>query len=173
LGRFIQDNTRTELTSQQITFSAENQLTDEEKKIPGMVENAGQLLQTGNQAQIYANLIALHMSEAATSAGYPGATYATLGGVQRELRTAVADATKANDKTALDAAQAKLNTVNGLRTTIQTGSTLRGILLSAYGWDNVAMGVLLAGAFLLVLAVVFFVAFVYEWRRGHLPPTEA
>jgi hypothetical protein len=30
-----------------------------------------------------------------------------------------------------------------------------------------------ASAVILVLGVVFLVLFVYEWRRGHLPPTEA
>ena len=52
LGRFVQDNIRTELTSQQITFSAVDQMADEEKQIPGMVENAGLPLSTGNQAKV-------------------------------------------------------------------------------------------------------------------------
>ncbi|HEX2618973.1 MAG TPA: hypothetical protein VHL11_02470, partial [Phototrophicaceae bacterium] len=106
-------------------------------------------------------------------AGYPDASYATLGGVQRELRAAVTTATEAGDQAAVDAAQEKLTAVTNLRNTMLTGSTLRGTLLSAYGWDNVATGIILGGAFILVLALVFFVLFVYEWRRGHLPPTEA
>lgn len=173
LGRFMQDNVRTELASQKISFSPVANMTDEEKKIPGMVENAGQDLTTGNQARIYSDLMALHISEAANAAGYPGATYATLGGVQRQLRAAVDTATKANDKAALDDAQAKLNVVNNLRNTIQTGSTLRGTLLSAYGWDNVATGITTASIFIIILAVIFLVLFIYELRRGHLPPTEA
>jgi hypothetical protein len=173
LGRFIQDNIRTELASQQISFTAADKLADEEKQIPGIVENAGQKLATGNQAQIYANLIGLHVRESATDAGYPDATYATLGGIQREMRAAVAAATKSGDKTALDEANAKLTAVTNLRNTMLTASTLRGTLLSAYGWDNVATGVITAGAFILALAVVFFVLFIYEWRRGHLPPTDS
>ena len=170
LGRFIQDNIRTELTAQQISFSAAEQLTDEEKQLPGIVENAGQPLTTGNQARVYASLIGLHVKEAAQAAGYPDASYATLGTVQRELRTAVATATKAGDKTAIDDANAKLTAVTNLRNTMLTASTLRGNLLSSYGWDNVATGVIAAGVFLLVLAAVFFLLFVYEWRLGHLPP---
>jgi hypothetical protein len=173
LGRFIQDNIRNELTAQQISFSAADKLADEERQIPGIVENAGQPLTTGNQAKVYSELIALHIRGSAEDAGYPGATYATLGGVQRELRAAVAEATKSNDKTAIDEAQAKLTAVTNLRNTMLTANNLRGNLLSAYGWDNVAAGVTGAGIFILVLAVVFFVLFVYEWRRGHLPPTEA
>jgi hypothetical protein len=173
LGRFIQDNIRNELTSQQIAFSAEDQLSDEERQIPGLVENAGQPVTTGNQARIYSELIALHMRESAEEAGYPGAAYATLGGPQRELRAAVSAATESGDEEALEQAQAELTTVTNLRNTILTGSNLRANLLSAFGWDNVATGVIAAGTFILVLALVFFGLFIYELRRGHLPPTEA
>jgi predicted PurR-regulated permease PerM len=173
LGGFIQDNIRTELTSQQITFNAADKLADAEKQLPGIVENAGLPLTTGNQAQAYAGLMALHMQEAAEGAGYPGATYATLGGIQRELKAKVDAATKSGDQAAIDKAQADLTTVTNLRNTMLTGSNLRGNLLSAYGWDNVATGIKTSGGFVLALALVFFVLFFYEWRRGHLPPTEA
>jgi hypothetical protein len=172
LGRFIQDNIRNELAAQQISFTAEDQLSDEERQIPGIVENAGQPLTTGNQAQVYSELIALHMRNSAEEAGYPGAAYATLGGAQRELRAAVAAATESGDEAALEEAQADLTTVTNLRNTMLTGSNLRGNLLSAFGWDNVATGVTAAGGFILVLSLVFFVLLIYEWRRGHLPPTE-
>ena len=173
VGRSVQDNIRNELAAQQITFTAEDKLSDEERQLPGIVENAGQPLTTGNQAQVYAGLMGLHLQEAANEAGYPGAAYATLGGVQRELRAAVTTATESGDQAAIDEAQEKLTEVTNLRNTMLTGTTLRGNLLSAYGWDNVATGITLGGAFILVLALVFFVLFVYEWRRGHLPPTEA
>jgi len=173
MGRSVQDNIRNELAAQQITFTAEDKLSDEERQLPGIVENAGQPLTTGNQAQVYAGLIGLHLREAADEAGYPDAAYATLGGLQRELRAAVTTATESGDQAAIDEAQAQLTAVTNLRNTMLTGNTLRGNLLSAYGWDNVATGITLGGAFILVLALVFFVLFVYEWRRGHLPPTEA
>jgi hypothetical protein len=173
LGGFIQGNIRNELSSQQITFSAADKLSDDEKKLPGLVENAGLPLTTGNQAQAYAGLMALHLQEAADGAGYPGASYATLGGIQRDLRAKVDTATKSGDKAAADKAQADLTAVTNLRNTMLTGSTLRGTLLSAYGWDNVATGIMVAGVFILVLALVFLVLFIYELRRGHLPPTEA
>jgi len=172
LGRFVQDNIRTELTSQQISFSAVDQMADEEKQIPGMVENAGQPLTTGNQAKVYSELMALHVKNAAASAGYPDATYATLGGIQRQLTTAL-KAVDPKDQAAVDAAQAKVTAVTNLRNTMLTASNLRGNLLSAYAWDNVASGIIATGAFILVLAVVFLVLFVYEWRRGHLPLADA
>jgi hypothetical protein len=173
LGRFIQDNIRNELAAQQITFTAEEGLSDAERAIPGIVENAGQPLTTGNQARVYSEYIGLHMRESAEEAGYPGAAYATLGGAQREWKAAVAEATESGDEAAIEEAQAQLTAVTNLRNTLLTGSNLRGNLLSAFGWDNVATGVSAAGVAGLVLAVVFFVLFVYEWRRGHLPPTEA
>lgn len=172
LGGFVQSNIRSELVSQQITFTAADALSDEERQIPGMAENAGLPLTTGNQAQVYAGYIGLHLQESATEAGYPGASYATLGGIQRGLRTKVADATTAGDQAALEAAQAELTAVTNLRNSMLTGSTLRGTLLSAYGWDNVATGITSAGVVVMVLALGFFVLFIYEYRRGHLPPTE-
>lgn len=173
LGRFIQGNIQDELSAQQISFSPEDRLSDAERQIPGIVENAGQALTTGNQARVYSDLIALHTSQSTEQAGYPGATYATLGGIQREMRAAVTAATESGDAEALEQAQADLTAVTNLRNTLLTASTLRGNLFSAYGWGNVATGVTAAGAFILVLAVVFFVLFVYEWRRGHLPATQA
>jgi hypothetical protein len=173
LGQFIQGNIRNELSAQQISFSAADQLSDEERQIPGVVENAGQPLTTGNQAKVYSEIIALHMRGSAEEAGYPGAAYATLGGVQREFRAAVAAATEAGDDAALEEAQAGLTTVTNLRNSMLTGSNLRGNLLSAFGWDNVGTGVTAAGAFILVLALGFLALFVYEQRRGHLAPTEA
>lgn len=173
LGQFIQGNIRDELTSQQISFSAADNLTDEEKAIPGIVENAGLPLTTGNQAKVYSELIGLHSRNAAEGAGYPGEVYSTLGGIQRQLRADVTAATDAGDQTAIDEANEKLTAVTNLRNTMLTASNLRGNLLSAYGWDNVATGVTATGGFILVLAVVFFILFIYEQRRGHLPPTEA
>ena len=173
MGAFIRSNIREELSSQQIKFSPAENLTEHERAIPGMVENAGQPLATGNQAKVYSELILLHVSGSAEEPGYPGAAYATLGGVQRELRAEVAAAKEANNEEALAAAQEKLDTVTALRNTMLTASTLRGNLLSAYGWDNVGLGVIAAGFVICAFALVFFLLFLFERRRGHLPPTEA
>ena len=173
LGGFVQDNIRAELESQQITFSSEEGLDDAERAIPGIVENAGEPLTTGNQAKIYADYIGLHMSQAAERAGYPGEVYATLGGIQRQFRAEVADAQEAGDEEALEEAQANLDTVTGLRNTMLTGSNLRGNLLAAFGWDNVATGITTGGYIILALGIVFLVLFLYEWSRGHLPATES
>lgn len=172
LGQFVHNNVRDELEGQQITFKVEDSLTAEEREIPGLIENAGQPLATGTQAKAYSEMISLHMRQAVERAGYPGATYATLGGTQTELRAAAAAATEAGDEDALAQAEAELANVTNLRNTLLTGNNLKGSLLSAYGWDNVARGVSLGGVAILVLAAVFIVLFVYELRQGHLPPTE-
>lgn len=172
LGQFVHSNVRNELEGQQISFKAETNLTPEERAIPGLIENAGQPLANGNQAKMYSEMISLHMRQAVERAGYPEASYATLGDRQTELRTAIATATEAGDEEALAQAESELAAVSGLRNTLLTGNNLKGSLLSAYGWDNVATGVSVGGAAILVLSVIFLVLFVYELRRGHLPPTE-
>ncbi len=172
MGTFIQGNIEDELEAQQISFPAEDNLTDAERAIDGMTDHAGEQLSTGDGAKVYSEYISLHMTEAAEAAGYPGATYATLGGVQRQLRADVQAAQDSGDEQALADAEEELATVNGLRNTMLTGSNLRGNLLSAYGWGNVGRGVLFLGIGILVLAVVFALLFAFEWRRGHLPETE-
>jgi hypothetical protein len=165
MGGFVQDNVRDELRSQQITFPTEDALTDAERAIDGMVDHAGEQMETGEQAQVYSEYILLHMNESAEEAGYPGATYATLGGPQRELRGRVASGDTA--------AQEELDTVTQLRNTMQTGSNLRGNLLQAYGWDQVGTNVKTAGYLFFVLALIFLALFAYELTRGHLPANEA
>lgn len=173
MGMFIRSNIYDELASQQISFPAAENLTDAERAIPGIVENAGLPITTGNQARVYSEYILLHMQESAEAAGYPGAAYATLGGPQREFRAAVAAAREAGDEEAMAEAQAQLDAVTQLRNSMLTGSNLRGNLLSAFGWDNVGLGIIVAGVFVCLLALAFFLLFIFERRRGHLPPTEA
>lgn len=173
LGQFVHNNIREELEGQQITFKAEENLSAEEREILGLIENAGEPLSNGNQAKIYSEMISLHMRQAVERSGYPEASYATLGDIQTQLRAAVTAATEAGDEEALAQAEAELATATGLRNTLLTGNNLKGSLLSAYGWDNVATGVSVAGVAILVLAIIFLILFVYELRQGHLPPTEA
>jgi hypothetical protein len=173
MGMFIRSNIQEELTSQQINFPAAADLSEHEASIPGMLEYAEEPLTTGNQAKAYSEYIGLHMSESAEEAGYPGAAYATLGAPQRELRAEVAAAKEANNEEAVAEAQAKLDAVTALRNTMLTGNNLRGNLLSAYGWDNVGLGVIAAGSVICAFALVFFLLYFFEKRKGHLPPAEA
>ncbi len=136
---FAQDTVRQQLSEQKITFTAADKLTNQEKTWkPGsrcLVENGGKLLESGAQAECYADYyIALHLDEAATTAGYPGATYASIGATQTDLRSKLADARSRNDPQAASLQQ-QLDGVNALRTTQFQGETLRGLLLTSYGFS--------------------------------------
>ncbi|HEX9258536.1 MAG TPA: hypothetical protein VF855_03295, partial [Acidimicrobiales bacterium] len=134
-ANFAKDYVHDQLAAQKITFKTADTLTDQEKQAACLVKFAGQDLVTGKQAECYANeFIALHMAESAKNAGYEGYTYATLGTPQSQLRTQVADAQKANDPGLADL-QAKLTAINSLRDTMFRGETLRGLLLTSFGFS--------------------------------------
>src|SRR5688572_12069080 len=92
MGSFIRGNVRDQLSAQQIVFTAAADLTPEEKaESPKLTQYAGMLMTTGDQAQVYSeHYIALHARESAKKAGFPGATYATLGKEQTKLRADIA-----------------------------------------------------------------------------------
>jgi len=131
---FAKSYVRDQLVEQKINFTPAEALSEEEKAADCLVDYAGTPLDNGKKAECYANeYIGLHMAEGATEAGYEGATYSTLGGVQRELRAELAAAEEAGEST--EAIQAELDTVNGLRETMFKGETLRGVLLTSYGFS--------------------------------------
>jgi hypothetical protein len=161
-GSFAHSYVKDQLGEQKITFTAADKLTDEEKSWkPGsncLTENAGKLMETGKQAECYANFyIALHVESAAKTAGFPGETYATLGGVQATLRAQVADAKAKNDTAAVDAAQKKLDSATSARSTAQTGETLRGLLLTSYGFSIFGEKADLAGTVCFIIAGILVV----------------
>jgi len=119
-----------QLGQQNITFKTADTLTDEEKASACLVANAGQKMTTGKQAECYANeFIGLHLK---STAG--GQTYAELGGVQAQLRAKITTATQANDP-ALTDLQKQLTDINAQRETVFKGETLRGLLLTSYGFS--------------------------------------
>jgi hypothetical protein len=120
-----------QLAQQNITFKTADTLTDEEKQVPCLVQYAGQQMTTGKQAECYANnFIGLHLK---STAG--GKTYADLGTPQAELRTKIADAQKNNPAAVADL-QKQLTDVTAQRETVFKGETLRGLLLTTYGFSE-------------------------------------
>lgn len=112
-------------------FASADALTDEERKAPCLVRYAGQKLTTGKQAECYANeFIGLHLTSIAG-----GRTYAELGDVQTDLRARVAAAQKSNDPSVADL-QRQLTEVTGQRETVFKGETLKGLLLTSYGFSE-------------------------------------
>jgi hypothetical protein len=154
-----------QLAEQKIFFTPSANLSEEEAQSACLVEygtpsdQAARQMLTGKQAECYANdYIGLHLA-AATG----GMSYAELGGPQRELRTKVADAEAANDPALADL-QAQLAAVDGQRDTAFRGETLRGLLLTTYGFsilgDKAALAATVAfigGAVLALLSIAGFI----------------
>ena len=141
---FAKDYVKGELGAQKITFAAEPTAEETSWK-PGskcLTEHAGKLMETGKQAECYASYyIAFHMRTAAKEAYPPGTysddTYATMGAKKTDLQKTYDAALK--DKGAPDAAtveaKKQLDAATALRSTFQTGETLRGLLLTTYGFS--------------------------------------
>jgi hypothetical protein len=174
---FAQGYVQEELSAQKITFTAADKLTAEEKTWkPGsscLVENAGQLMQTGPQAECYAKYyLALHMDTAAKTAGFDGATYATLGATRTGLSADVAAAKAKGDTAAAADAQKKLDSATSLRSTMQTGETLRGLLLTVYGFSVLGGMAGLASNLLYGLGAVMFVLAAAGFVHAFVTPKE-
>ena len=166
-----------QLGEQKIVFATVDKLSAEEKSWkPGSVcltEFAGQPLETGKQAECYASYyIALHMETAATTAGFPGATYATLGATRTDLSAQIAAAKAKGDTAAADKAQKQLDSATALRTTMQTGDTLRGLLLTTYGFSVLGDVAGLAAWLLASLAIVMLGLSLAGFGHAFLVPEE-
>jgi hypothetical protein len=122
---FANNYVHTQLAQQQITFpsaaafahpKAGSEITP--SMIPSVSQYAGQQLLTGPQAEVYANdFIAVHLQEIGG-----GKTYAQLSAAAMNLPKGSA---------AYNAAESKVQTVF-------QGTTLRGLLLEAYGFSLIA-----------------------------------
>lgn len=120
-----------QLAQQRITFRAAEALTDEERKSSCVVENAGRLLTTGAQAECFANeFIGLHVKSLAN-----GRTYAEVSDTQMALRARVA-AAQANGDPALPDLQKQLADVSRQTDTLFRAESLRGMLLTSYGFGT-------------------------------------
>ncbi|MDG4832873.1 hypothetical protein O7627_26725 [Solwaraspora sp. WMMD1047] len=168
-ANFANDYVRDQLGQQNITFKPADALTEEERAADCLVEYAGQQLTTGKQAECYANeFIGLHLKSTAD-----GQTYADLGEPQSALRAQVAQAEQNNDPALADL-QAQLAEVTAQRDTVFKGETLRGLLLTSYGFSEfgvkagqAATVAYLAAGLLLLLSIA---GLVHAFRT---PPTVA
>jgi hypothetical protein len=175
-ANFANDYVQDQLSQQNITFKTAATLTEEERKSDCLVKYAGQKLTTGKQAECYANeFIGLHLK---STAG--GKTYAELGAVQTDLRAKIATAQQTNDPALADL-QKQLTEVNAQRETVFKGETLRGLLLTSYGFSEfgakagqAATVAYLAAALLALLGIAGFVhAFVTPKSKGFAVPEPA
>jgi hypothetical protein len=132
-ANFAKDYTRDQLSAQQISFKAADKLTAEEKKAACLVEYAGQRLTSGAQAECYANeYIGLHVKSTAA-----GRTYASQGDYINGLKAELATAQKATppDQAKITDLNTQITTATAARETLFKGETLRGLLLTSYGFS--------------------------------------
>lgn len=158
-ANFATDYVKDQLSEQKISFPEE--YGRGETEVAGsdcLTEYLGLALDSGAKAECYANYyITTHMKHSAEDAGFPGETYASLGGVSRTLSGELAAATESGDQAAIDAAQAKVDAASGLRETMFKGETLRGLLLTTYGFSIFGDRTDLAGLICYLAAALLFV----------------
>ncbi|MGH7428254.1 MAG: hypothetical protein ACREJ4_07840 [Candidatus Methylomirabilaceae bacterium] len=148
-------------------------MTAEERALPGIVENAGKRLTTGKQAEAYAGFIGLHLKGIAG-----GKTYADMGDVQAGLRTQIADAQK-NNPEAVAGLQKQLTDATSQRETLFKGETLRGLLLTSYGFSEfgakaaqAALVAYAASVLMLLLAAAGFIHAAFTSRTTAFAPVD-
>ncbi len=158
---------------QNISFTPLDQLSDEEKKAECLVENAGKPLTTGKQAECYANeYIGLHLKNIAG-----GKTYADMGDVQSDLRAQVAKAQETNAANLADL-QKQLDTATAQRESLFKGESLRGLLLTSYGFSvfgekaaQAAVVAFIGAGLLLLLGIAGLIhAFITPKSKGFAVP---
>ena len=154
-NRFAEDYVGDELTAQNIVFP--DQAALEEEGRTDLLAYADDQVTTGGEAEAYASYIEQHLADIAG-----GATYADLGGPEREARTALeaAEADGADEATVADL-QAAYDEVSGQRASLFRGETLRGLLLSTFAWSTIgriagiaAVAAFVAAGAMLVLVVL-------------------
>jgi hypothetical protein len=124
--RYVHD----QLSAQKIVFTPEAGLSNEEKQADCLVKYAAEPLTSGKQAECYANeYIGLHLTEI-----NDGKTYAQ---TSSESRAAATQASEAESSGAANAAQlqTQAKVLDDKTQTLFRGETLRGLLLTSYGFS--------------------------------------
>ena len=172
-ANFAEDYVTKQLSQQKINFTPLDKLSDEEKESACVVNYAGKPLTTGKQAECYANeYIGLHVKAIAD-----GETYAGLGVPQSALRDKIAKAKETNDPTLPDL-EKELADLTATRDTLFKGETLRGLLLTSYGFstfgdkaEQVAAIAFIVATLMLVLSIAGFAhAFAIAKSEVFAPP---
>ncbi len=142
-GNFGQDNVRTRLEPQNITFPPLDAMSPEEQTEIGTF--AGQQVTNGAQAEAFSRYIGGHLA-----AVNDGKTYA---------ETSSAARAEGLDPDLAAELQGKADT-------LFKGETLRSILLNAYGWWTVATIALYAGYAMVALGIVLGVLAMLGFRHA-------
>ncbi len=176
-ANFAKDYVKEQLGEQKITFATADKVTEEEKAWKSgsscLTTYAGQAMETGPQAECYANYyIAMHMARSAKTAGFEGETYATIGTVQTGLRAQLTEAKNAKDDAKAAEIQKKLDSATSLRETQFKGETLRGLLLTTYGFSIFGERAALAGTLCLGIAALAILVSAAGFVHAFMTPKE-
>jgi len=167
-ANFAKDYVHNQLEAQKITFTPAKFLAADEND-PCLKANAGKPLVTGKQAECYANhYIAVHLK-----AINDGQTYSETSTTARALATKAATelAANPNDPQAkADDAQAKV--LQGKVTTLFQGETLRGLLLTSYGFSIFGERAQQAAWVCFAVALVLFLAAIAGFVHAFTTPRE-
>lgn len=201
-ANFAKDYVRDQLSEQQITFTAADKLQTNDawraavtKSFGGdaaaadkfiadnklvaeadsacLVANAGKLMTTGKQAECYANnYIRLHVKDGSIIDG-KSYTYATMGPIASAANKAVADAKAANaNDPKIAELQAKATAISGQRETQFKGESLRGLLLTSYGFSIFGEKAALAATVAFLAALVLLLASVAGFVHALVTPKD-
>jgi hypothetical protein len=132
-ANFAKSYVKDQLVAQKISFPAATALKPEEAKSACLVKYAGLQLSTGKQADCYANdYIGLHTATAAA-----GRTYASQGEFITGLKAQLATAQKVTppDAGKVTDLNTQITTATAARETLFKGETLRGLLLTSFGFS--------------------------------------
>jgi hypothetical protein len=138
-ANFSKDYVNKELSSQKITFTTVDKLTDADKewteaRTGCTIKYAGQQMTTGKQAECFANeYLGGHLAHMPT-ADAP-LTYSEIGTAQTDLRTKITAANAAGDTAGAAALQKQLDSLTTSRETVFKGEMLRGALLTTFGFS--------------------------------------
>ncbi|MFZ9482001.1 MAG: hypothetical protein ACO3AV_03820 [Ilumatobacteraceae bacterium] len=169
-ANFATDYVKDQLSEQKIFFPEE--YTRGETDVADsdcLDEYIGQAVDNGPKAECFANFyIKTHMMHSTEDAGYPGETYSSLGGITRALGAELTTAMEGTDQAAIDEAQAKVDAASSLRDTMFKGETLRGLLLTTYGFSIFGDRADLAGLICYLAAALLFVLSVAGIAHGFL-----
>jgi hypothetical protein len=164
-ANFAHDYVRDQLREQRITFTPKAGLSPDEQKAKCLVENAGKPLETGKQSECYANeYIARHLREV-----NDGKTYSQTSNEARPARAAADEAAKNGSPDAKELA-AKADALDGKVQTLFRGETLRGLLLTSYGFstfgEKASQAAIVCWLVAAVLILASIAGFVHAATRG-------
>jgi hypothetical protein len=149
---FAKNYVHDQLAAQKITFTPDKFLAPE-TQAQCLKDNAGKELTSGKQAECYANkYIAVHLTEV-----NDGKTYAETSSAQRDVESQLTALTNQSSAQA-KALSAQNDALTAKVQTLFRGETLRGLLLTSYGFSIFGQRAQTAAYVCYLLALVLFLA---------------